>query len=83
MGINEELLVSHSHSNLWSMSPGDVTKGDTPFISYLPWSCVGSGDPNSSILSWFCHGVLDYIMANPGVTMVIEFSFPVLSIVLV
>jgi hypothetical protein len=47
VGINEERLVSHSNSNFWSMTPEDVTKGDAPFISYLPWSSVYSSDPIS------------------------------------
>ena len=70
MGINKEHLVSYSNSNYWSMTPDDVTKRAAPFISYRPWSLVGSCDPNSSMLTAFCHGVLSYIMACPGVTQV-------------
>lgn len=54
------------------MSPDDVTKGDAPFISYVPWSVVGNSDSNLNLLKWFCHGVFSYIMANPGVTKVIQ-----------
>jgi hypothetical protein len=70
VGINEERLVSHSNSNFWSMTPEDVTKGDTPFISYLPWSSVDSSDPNITMVTSYCHGVFNYVMANPGAPMV-------------
>ena len=70
VGINEELLVSHSNSNFWSMTPEDVANGDAPFISYLPWSSVSSSDPNVTMMTSYCHGILNYILANPGVPMV-------------
>ena len=62
--------MSHSHSNFWSMTPEDVTKGDAPFISYLPWSSVDSSDPNVTMVTSYRHGVFNYILANPGVPMV-------------
>ena len=70
VGINEELLVSHSNSNFWSMTPEDVAKGDAPFISDLPWSSVGSSDPNVTMMTSYCHGIFNYILANPGVPTV-------------
>ena len=54
------------------MTPDDVTKGDAPFISYQPWSSVGSSDPNVAMVTSYCHGVFNYIMANPGVPMVMH-----------
>ena len=70
MGINKEHLVSHSHSNLWSMTIDDITKGDTPFIPYTPWSSVETGDPNLPMMTGLFYGIYNYIIGNPGVTMV-------------
>lgn len=52
------------------MTVDDVTKGDTPFIPYVPWSSVKSSDPNLSMLTGLFYGIYNYIIGNPGVTVV-------------
>ena len=44
--------------------------GGECLVPYRPWSSISTSDPNSTLLVKYRQGVLAYIMAHPGVTLV-------------
>lgn len=66
VGINQVLVVSHPNCGRWLMS----SEGAECLVPYCPWSSISSSDPNSTLLVKYRQGVLAYIMAHPGVTLV-------------
>ena len=67
VGINQVLVVSHPHCGRWLMSSEG---GGECLVPYRPWSSISTSDPNSTLLVKYRQGVLAYIMAHPGVTLV-------------
>ncbi len=52
----------------WS-GVGKVEPGGA-MVGYRPWSTVNYSDTNTNLLRKYEQGVLTFIMANPGVTLV-------------
>ncbi len=74
VGIWEPRLVTRAHAGRWMMS-GGVGKVE-PGVPYRPWSMVNSQEANQSLLEKYEHGVLTFIMANPGVSLVSPMNEP-------
>ena len=67
VGINQVLVVTHPHCGRWLMSSEG---GGECLVPYRPWSSISSSDPNSTLLVKYRQGVLAYIIAHPGVTLI-------------
>ena len=47
-----------------------LSMGQRGVVPYRPWATINSASPNATLMGQYRQGVLTYLLANPGVTMV-------------